>query len=128
MSPIDSETRRQRGSKATLELATSFLDARGNSVVRVAELCKAIGCSERTLRSAFVKFYGVGPHRYLYIRRLHLVRAALLVADSSHETVIGVTARLGINDAGRMAKDYLELFGEYPSATLARKLAIRQGP
>lgn len=111
------------GSRDIVERATSYLDARGAAPIRLPELCDAVGCSERTLRAAFLKFYGVGPHRYLCVRRLHLIRAALLMADPSHETVAGVVLRLGITDGGRMARDYLQLFGEYPSTTLGRQVS-----
>lgn len=111
------------GSKAIVERAICFLDARGAAPLRLPELCEAVGCSERTLRAAFLKFYGVGPHRYLCVRRLHLIRAALLMADPVHETVARVLQRLGISDGGRMARDYLQLFGEYPSVTLGRHVS-----
>lgn len=111
------------GFKAIVERATNFLDARGAAPLRLPDLCEAVGCSERTLRSAFLQFYGVGPHRYLCVRRLHLIRAALLMADPAHETVAGIILRLGISDGGRMAKDYLQLFGEYPRTTLGRHVS-----
>ena len=46
---------------------------------------------------------------------------ALAVADPARETVSGIARRFGLSDTGRMAKDYSELFGEYPRVTLMRK-------
>ncbi|NQD92378.1 helix-turn-helix domain-containing protein [Pseudomonas sp. CrR25] len=87
---------------------------------RLAELCRAAGVSERTLRTAFIATLGMAPARYLRLRRLHLLRAALAVADQSHTSVAVIAQRFGYTDCGRMAADYHALFGEYPSATLLR--------
>ena len=89
--------------------------------MRLADLCEVTGVSERTLRTMFVEQFGVGPKRYLRTRKLHAVRAALAVADPARETVSGIARRFGLSDIGRMAKDYSELFGEYPRVTLMRK-------
>ncbi|MGE4404251.1 helix-turn-helix domain-containing protein [Pseudomonas sp.] len=87
---------------------------------RLTELCRTLGVSERTLRSAFVATLGMAPARYLRLRRLHLLRAALAVADHRQTSVAEVAARFAYTDCGRMAADYHALFGEYPSATLLR--------
>jgi len=42
----------------------------------VADLLQVAGVSERTLRSHFHKCFGIGPHRYLHIRRMHMIRVA----------------------------------------------------
>ena len=89
----------------------------------LGELCRKAGVSERTLRSIFQQVFGIGPNRYLHIRRLHLVRAALALANPDIESVSLVAARFGFTDSGRMAADYHQLFGEYPSQTLRRSLS-----
>ncbi|MGA6099111.1 helix-turn-helix domain-containing protein [Stutzerimonas marianensis] len=90
---------------------------------RLRELCRAVGVSERTLRSAFIATLGMAPARYLRLRRLHLLRAALAIADRHHASVAVISARFGYTDQGRMAAQYHALFGEYPSETLERGLA-----
>lgn len=87
---------------------------------RLSELCRAAGVSERTLRTAFTATLGMAPARYLRLRRLHLLRAALAVADPQQSSVAVIARRFGYSDCGRMAADYHALFGEYPSATLLR--------
>ncbi len=89
----------------------------------VADLVRASGVSERSLRAHFRACFGVGPHRYLQIRRLHLIRTALVIAATRRETVAGVARRFGYADAGRMAADYFGMFGEYPHQTLERRLS-----
>lgn len=84
---------------------------------RLTELCRAVGVSERTLRTAFVATLGMAPARYL-----RLLRAAIAIADSQQTSVAAIGARFGYSDCGRMAADYHALFGEYPSATLLRGL------
>jgi transcriptional regulator GlxA family with amidase domain len=102
-----------------------FVDRHGGRVPNIAALCEAAGVSERTLRSLFTDAFGVGPNRYLRTRRLQVIRATLAVADPRSQTVSGIARRFGFSDAGRMAAEYRALFGEYPSATLARRTAQR---
>lgn len=87
---------------------------------RLAELSRVAGVSERTLRTAFIATLGMAPTRYLRLRRLHLLRAALSVADPLRSNVATVAARFGYTDGGRMAAEYHAVFGEFPSATLQR--------
>ena len=100
---------------------TQLLKRHETRALRVKDLSEIGGVSERTLRTMFLEEFGVGPKRYLRTRKLQSVRAALVVADPGRETVSGIARRFGLSDVGRMAKDYCELFGEYPSATLMRK-------
>lgn len=88
--------------------------------IKLSRLCRDAGVSERTLRSIFKEVFGVGPNRYLHIRRLHLVRVALSIANPDTESVRQIALRFGFSDSGRMASDYHRLFGEYPSETLMR--------
>jgi AraC family ethanolamine operon transcriptional activator len=84
----------------------------------VEELATAAGVSDRTLRTAFVEFFGVPPKSYLQLRRLHRARAALRGADSGSTSVGAVAAKFGFWDFGRFASRYRRLFGELPSETL----------
>jgi AraC-like DNA-binding protein len=86
----------------------------------IPELCKAIGVSERTLRVCCQEHLGVGPKRYLLLRRLHLARRALRLAEASTTTVTDIATRYGFWHFGRFAGEYHSLFGEPPSSTLHR--------
>lgn len=119
-------TRRPRPTRAeTIARITRLLESSETRSLQVADLCEVSGVSERTLRSMFLEAFGVGPKRYLRTRKLHAIRAALAVADARHETVSRVAKRFGLSDVGRMAKNYLVLFGEYPRATLLRNVIRR---
>jgi AraC family transcriptional regulator, ethanolamine operon transcriptional activator len=94
--------------------------------VDLGHLRSGLGTSERTLRRAFRQLLGVSPARYLRVRRLHQARDALKVVACG--TVTQVAASLGFSDFGRFAREYCDLFGELPSATLKRAGAPKHPP
>ena len=97
-----------------------FLEANPDTPLYLTEICAAIGAAERTLRVACEEHLGMGPIRYLSLRRMHLVRRALLRAEPS-KTVTQVATDHGFWELGRFAVAYRALFGEPPSATLHRR-------
>jgi len=98
-----------------------LLERREGEHVSIAELAAAAGVSERTLRTAFCETFGVGPVRYLQLRRLHQIERALRAAHPEETTVAEVLARHGVWQFGRCASRYRRLFGELPSETLQAK-------
>jgi AraC-like DNA-binding protein len=104
-----------------------FLESRRDEPVYLAEICSAIGASERTLRSVCQEVLGVGPVRYLWLRRMHLARQALLHADPAAATVTGIATDQGFWELGRFSVEYRALFGELPSASLRRQPDRRLG-
>ena len=85
------------------------------------ELCRKVGVAERTLRACCQEHLGMGPKRYLLLRRMHLVRRGLHEAIPGSTTVTEIATRYGFWQFGRLAAEYTALFGEAPSATLARE-------
>ena len=73
---------------ARLEEALA-IDAR--SIVDARQLCGRVGVAEAALRHCCRAFLGISPRRYLRLRRLKLVRAAMLRADPV-ETRVGELA------------------------------------
>jgi AraC family ethanolamine operon transcriptional activator len=55
--------------------------------VSVQELATAVQVSDRTLRAAFNAHFGVGPARYLQLRRLHAIYRALREAEPDETSV-----------------------------------------
>jgi len=98
-----------------------FLEARPNEPVYLTEICTVIGASERTLRTCCQEVLGVGPVRYLWLRRMHLARQALLRADASAANVTKVATAHGFWELGRFSVEYRTLFGESPSESLRRR-------
>lgn len=97
-----------------------FLDANPDQPLYLTEICAAIGVAERTLRVACEQHLGMGPIRYLSLRRMHLVRRALLRADPSTATVTRLATDHGFWELGRFSVAYRALFGESPSESLRR--------
>jgi AraC-like DNA-binding protein len=86
----------------------------------LADICSAVGASERTLRSCCEERLGMGPIRYLWLRRMHLARRALLGADPTTTTVTQIATDYGFWELGRFSVAYQVLFGESPSASLRK--------
>jgi AraC-like DNA-binding protein len=86
----------------------------------IPELCAEIGASERTLRVCCHEQLGMGPKRYLLVRRMQLTRRALRANTLGDTTVTEIATRFGFWQFGRFAGVYKELFGESPSIMLAR--------
>lgn len=94
--------------------------ARPFDALRVGDLCRLIGVSERTLRHAFRTRLGMSPKAYLRDRRLNLVRRELRRGAASFAKIADVANRWGFWHMGQFAADYRRLFGERPSETIAR--------
>ncbi|WP_375786896.1 helix-turn-helix domain-containing protein [Bradyrhizobium sp. Pha-3] len=97
-----------------------LLEANHDRPLYLTEICAALNTAERTLRVACVEHLGMGPIRYLSLRRMHLVRRALLRADPVMTTVTRVATDHGFWELGRFSVSYRNLFGESPSETLRR--------
>ncbi|HXT79573.1 MAG TPA: AraC family transcriptional regulator [Acetobacteraceae bacterium] len=95
-----------------------FLEENQDRPIYVAEICAAIGVADRTLRLHSLEHLGMSPHRYLWLRRMHLVRRALAQADPTRKTVTELANDHGFGELGRFSVTYRKLFGESPSATL----------
>lgn len=107
------------GSPRVVARFRQFLESKRFEPVYVAEICAAIGVSEGTLRNCCREQLGMGPIHYLWLRRMHLARRALL-APTGSETVTDVATNHGFWELGRFSVEYRRLFGESPSATLKR--------
>jgi AraC-like DNA-binding protein len=95
-----------------------FLAENSDRPLHLAEICAATGVSERILRICCEEHLGMGPIRYLWLRRIHLARRALICADPAKTTVTEVATQFGFWELGRFATSYRALFGESPSVSL----------
>jgi AraC-like DNA-binding protein len=86
----------------------------------VPELCREVGASARTLNGCCQEHLGMGPKRYLLLRRMQMVRRMLRQSVPGDLSVTDIAMRYGFWQLGRFAGEYRTLFGELPSATLAR--------
>jgi AraC-like DNA-binding protein len=105
---------------AALRRLEDFLEENCDRTLYAAELCAATAVSDRTLRTLCHEHLGMGPTRYLWLRRMHMARRALRTADPAAATVTEIATNYGFWGFGRFAVAYRSLFGESPSATLRR--------
>jgi AraC-like DNA-binding protein len=98
-----------------------FLAARWHERIGLAEICAAIGVSERKLRHCCGEVLGTSPIQYLWLQRMYLARLSLLTADPSTRTVTEIAIEYGFSELGRFSVDYRSLFGESPSVTLRER-------
>ncbi len=107
-----------RAHLAIVSRLEEFLVANPDRPFYLAEVCAATGATERTLRVSCNEHLGMGPVRYLWLRRMHMVRRALLGADPKTGSVTELAMSYGFWELGRFSVAYRRLFGEMPSASL----------
>jgi len=98
----------------------AYLQAQPLATPSVTDLCELTHVSRRTLQYCFEQVLGLSPLQYLRLMRLNAVRRLLLVGLEEGDTIAQLAARYGFWHAGQFSADYKGLFGEPPSATLAR--------
>jgi AraC-like DNA-binding protein len=125
---------RYRASRQRLMVLQRFeqmLEARQDDSLYVMDVCADIGVSERALRSHCQEQLGMGPHHYLWLRRMNLARRMLTQTNATTKTVTEVANDCGFGELGRFAVSYRKLFGESPSVTLRHEpneLCRQDGP
>ena len=102
---------------AIIQRFHAAIEASDEKAVYLPELCSRIGVAGRTLRLCCQEHLGMGPKRFLLLRRMHLARRALHEAGPN-VTVTDVATEFGFWELGRFAVEYKALFGEGPSETL----------
>ncbi len=104
-----------------LESADAFFERmQPGQKLNIDDLATSLGISRRTVFHTFRTQYGIGPRRYLELKRLYWLRSSLRHADPQAASVSRLAGDLGFDDLGRMARRYQELFNEFPSETLRR--------
>lgn len=87
--------------------------------VAIDRLAREAGVPRRTLEFGFLQEVGVPPGRFLRLLRLNGLYRTLRHASPGQITVAEASNEWGFGELGRTAGAYRELFGEYPSETLA---------
>ena len=101
-----------------VERALAVIRSHAGEPLSIAELSRAAGVSERTLRNAFHDVHGLSPKQYLIRHGLEEAHSALLQAHGARGAVTHVATDCGFYELGRFAGAYRELYGELPSDTL----------
>ena len=119
----DTEVRAPRSSKARQRIvmaADAYFWEHKDRPIYTEELCNVLAVSASALADAFRVMFTVTPHRFLKLRRLSMVRAALLSHEGTAPLVKSVALSHGFWHLGQFGADYRATFGELPSETLAR--------
>jgi AraC family ethanolamine operon transcriptional activator len=116
----DPDLARRPKRKKALCRAIDYLDDQGCSVP-IPELSVAAGVSQRTLEYAFRETYGVSPNAFVRLSRMNRLRRRLLNSAPESTSITEAASALDFSELGRLAVEYRQLFGESPSATLARR-------
>jgi AraC-like DNA-binding protein len=111
---------------AIIDRFEEVLAANCDRPMYLADICTAVGASERTLRACCEERLGMGPIRYLWLRRMHLARRTLLGADPATATVTKIATDHGFWELGRFSVAYQVLFGESPSVSLRKPSSVVQ--
>lgn len=117
---IESLTRRWRERRNLLDRADAYLGASISRPFDLSTMARAIGTSRRSLQRHFADAYGMTPLQWARCVALHRVRQHLRASNPGEAVIEGVARDCGFRHMGRFAGYYRELFGEFPSETLAR--------
>jgi AraC-like DNA-binding protein len=115
---VREDTVAQRQHELIMRRFRRVLEENPGEPLYIPEICKAIRVAGRTLWTCCQEHLGMGPKRYLLLRRLNLARQALRKADPKATTVTKIATEYGFWQLGRFAGEYQSLFGESPSTTL----------
>lgn len=119
--PYESSRRQQH----VLKVAEAFIKAHAHQAPTIHDLCQQHCISERTLRSAFHRRYGVSPKAFLMAYRLSHARRQLCQHPRGSVSIQDVAATWGFWHMGQFAHDYKAMFNELPSETLIRTFPSR---
>jgi len=111
---IPEESRRRRVIRRSL----GYIGENLASPLKLSDICRIVGVSERTLIYAFKEHLGLTPKAYMNICRLNMVRREMECGRAT--SITDAATRWGFWHMGQFSADYKRFFGELPSRTLAR--------
>lgn len=113
--------RKQDGYAVIVARARAHIHDNLHDPISVEDLVAVALTSRRTLFRAFIAVLGEPPHSHVRRLRLHRIRHDLASEQEGRCTIALVAGGRGIDEPGRLAGWYKELFGELPSQTIARR-------
>ncbi|MDJ0662783.1 MAG: helix-turn-helix domain-containing protein [Crocosphaera sp.] len=100
-----------------LKKAEEFYFSNLKSSITTQDLCQELKVSQRTLEYIFKDYYQMSPKKYFQRLRLNALHQELQEKDKQGN-LREITEKFGFYHRGRLAKDYHQLFGQFPSETL----------
>lgn len=106
---------------AVVRRAKDYVLSHVDEPLTVADLCRELQVSRRTLQYSFQDVLDLNPVAYIRAVRLNGVRRELKSSAAQASTVQDVAARWGFWHPSHFSTDYRNMFGELPSATARLK-------
>jgi AraC-like DNA-binding protein len=106
-------------SSAAVRAVEEFIEANWDRPIDIEAMVRVAKVSARSLFRQFKKDKGYSPADFAKRVRLHRAREMLEQAREN-VSVIQIALRCGFQNPSHFARDYRNLFGELPSATLLR--------
>ena len=100
--------------------AREYMEDHHPDPIRLADICRELRVSLRTMQRAFAEYFQIPPYEFLKMLRLDRTRRELLAAEAGAASVTDVALKHGYVHLSRFASHYHEVFGELPSETLER--------
>jgi AraC-like DNA-binding protein len=122
LNPVDAQkqSRARHRHVAIMRRFNDVVARNTGETLYLSAVCQAVGASARTLQDCCQEHLGMSPIRFLWLRRMHLARTALVTANPATATVTSIAGTYGFWELGRFAVAYRELYGESPRMTLRR--------
>src|SRR5260370_14192283 len=95
-----------RHHQAILRRFRALIDANVGNPLYLPEICAALCVSNRTLQRCCHEQLGLSPLRYLWLRRMHMVRRALVASAPTPGGVTEVATRYGFWELRRFSAAY----------------------
>jgi AraC-like DNA-binding protein len=89
-----------RHGSAIMRRFEQVLEANEDEPLYIPEICAQIGVTDRMLRLYCQEHLGMGPYRYLWLRRMHLARRTLALADARARAVTEIANDYGFGELG----------------------------
>lgn len=117
---VRTRKRGRRQAFAAFLRARDLLIERLANGVTIADVCRDVGVSRRSLECAFRMVTGMGPAHYVRTLQLNRVRRDLQCDADAHQSIGVIAARYGVWHWSRFSQNYRAMFGELPSETRRR--------
>jgi AraC-like DNA-binding protein len=88
--------------------------------LRMPDLCRLTGVGGESMRASCAAFLGMGPGRYVLLRRLRTACIALRTVDPATTSIADLARACGFGQLGRFTAAYRAAFGEVPSTGRGR--------
>lgn len=108
--------KQQKNRSSILKQAEDFYFSNLKSNITTQDLCQELKVSQRALEYIFKDYYQMSPKKYFQHLRLNALHQELQQKEQQGN-LREIAEKFGFYHRGRLAKDYHELFGKFPSET-----------